>query len=95
MSISLPSNSEQKEQCIGTYYDEKLCSNFIKSIINRSGERDLYICGTYSFQPRLFQFTYDLTLIKEDDGYGYCSLNPLDSSTAIWIGKLSLSILLH
>ena len=35
-----------------------------------------------SLLPRL---QYDLNLIKEDDGYGYCSLNPLDSSTAIWI----------
>ena len=26
-------------------------------------------------------------MIKEDDGYGYCSLNPLDSSTSLWIGK--------
>jgi hypothetical protein len=34
-----------------------------------------------------FFIKYDLVLIKEDDGYGYCSLNPLDSSTAIWIGK--------
>ena len=24
-------------------------------------------------------------MIKEDDGYGFCSLNPLDSSTSIWI----------
>ncbi|CAF0705367.1 unnamed protein product [Brachionus calyciflorus] len=84
-SYNLPTNSDQKEQCISTYYDEKLCSNYIKSVLHRPGEKDLYVCGTYSFQPRLFQFSYDLTLIKEDDGYGYCSLNPLDSSTAIWI----------
>ena len=83
--VYLPSNSEQKEQCISTYYSEKLCNNFIKSILHRTNEKDLYVCGTYSFTPRLFQFGYDLTLIKEDDGYGYCSLNPLDSSTAIWI----------
>jgi hypothetical protein len=30
---------------------------------------------------------YDLGLLKEDDGYGYCSLNPLDSTTSIWIGN--------
>jgi hypothetical protein len=23
--------------------------------------------------------------VKEEDGYGYCSLNPLDSSTAVWV----------
>lgn len=54
-------------------------------LIHRTNDKDLYICGTYGFTPRLFQFSYDLNLIREDDGYGYCSLNPLDSSTAIWI----------
>jgi len=83
--LNLPANSEQREQCMITYYDERLCSNYIKVILNRQLEHDLYICGTYAFMPRLFQFSYDLQLIKEDDGYGYCSLNPLDSSTAVWI----------
>lgn len=87
VSISLPSNTEQREQCISTYYDEKLCNNFIKSIIHRPIEKDIFICGTYSFQPRLFQFTYDLTMVKEEDGYGFCSLNPTDSSTVIWIDR--------
>lgn len=84
-SVSLPANIEQKEQCISTYYDEKLCNNFVKMVLNRPSERDLYVCGTYSFTPRLFQLSYDLALVKEDDGYGYCSLNPLDSSTAVWV----------
>ncbi|RNA06932.1 semaphorin-2A isoform X2 [Brachionus plicatilis] len=84
-SLSLATNSDQKEQCISTYYDEKLCSNFIKFVLHRPSFKDLYVCGSYSFQPRLFQLSYDLNLIKEDDGYGYCSLNPMDSSTAIWI----------
>lgn len=70
---------------MSTYYDEKLCNNFIKSVLHRPSDKDLYVCGTYAFTPRLFQFSYDLNLVKEDDGYGYCSLNPLDSSTAIWI----------
>lgn len=35
---------------------KKLCNNFIKSVIHRPTDKDLYICGTYSFQPRLFQF---------------------------------------
>jgi len=83
--VNLPVNSEQKEQCLSTYFDEKLCNNFIKLLIHRTNDKDLYICGTYGFTPRLFQFSYDLNLIREDDGYGYCSLNPLDSSTAIWI----------
>lgn len=86
-NIDLPANSEQKEQCMITYYDEKLCSNYITTILNRNSEGDLYVCGTYAFMPRIFQFSYNLNLIKEDDGYGYCSLNPVDSSTAIWIEK--------
>lgn len=87
INIDLPANSEQKEQCMITYYDEKLCSNYVTTILNRHSEGDLYVCGTYAFMPRIFQFSYDLNLIKEDDGYGYCSLNPVDSSTAIWIEK--------
>jgi len=87
VSIDLPANNEQREQCMVTYYDEKLCSNYIRTILSRESEQDLYVCGTYAFMPRLFQFSYDLSLIKEDDGYGYCSLNPVDSSTAIWIEK--------
>lgn len=87
VNIDLPATIEQKEQCMVTYYDEKLCSNYIKAILNRQTNNDLYVCGTYAFMPRLFQFSYDLNLIKEDDGYGYCSLNPVDSSTAVWIEK--------
>lgn len=30
---------------------------------------------------------YDLAMVKEEDGYGFCSLNPLDSSTVIWIDR--------
>lgn len=86
-NIDLPANSEQKENCMITYYDEKLCNNYVKTIVSRDSEQDLYVCGTYAFVPRLFQFSYDLRLIKEDDGYGYCSLNPVDSSTAVWIEK--------
>lgn len=87
VNIDLPATNEQKEQCMITYYDEKLCSNYIKAILNRQNENDLYVCGTYAFTPRLFQFSYDLQLMKEDDGYGYCSLNPVDSSTAVWVEK--------
>lgn len=68
---------------------QSLCNNFIKSILNRQINNDLYVCGSYSFTPRLYQISYDLNLIKEDDGYGYCSLNPIDSSTSIWIGMFS------
>ena len=53
----LPANSEQKEQCMSTYYDEKLCNNFIKSVLHRPSDKDLYVCGTYAFTPRLFQFS--------------------------------------
>lgn len=30
---------------------------------------------------------YDLSMVKEEDGYGFCSLNPTDSSTVIWIDR--------
>jgi hypothetical protein len=85
VQVDLRTNIEQKDQCIATYYDEELCNNFIKTVIHRKSNNDILVCGNYAFTPRLFQFTFDLKLIKEEDGYGYCSLNPLDSSTAIWI----------
>lgn len=83
----MPANNEQIEQCMMAYYDEKLCNNYVRTILNRESQKDLYVCGTHAFMPRIFQFSYDLNLIKEDDGYGYCSLNPVDSSTAVWIEK--------
>ena len=87
VNYDLPANSEQIEQCMMTYYDEKLCNNYVRTILSRESQKDLYVCGTYAFMPRIFQFSYDLSLVKEDDGYGYCSLNPVDSSTAVWIEK--------
>jgi hypothetical protein len=83
--IHLPANYDQKEQCLMTYYDEVLCNNYIKTVLHRKLDNDLYVCGTYAFMPRLFQVSFDMNLLKEDDGYGYCSLNPLDTSTSIWI----------
>ena len=110
--VNLPANQDQKEQCIVTYYDEILCNNYIKSILYRRNDNDLYVCGSYAFTPRLYQISvilltqnninkkilisnfffinqFDLNVIKEDDGYGYCSLNPLDTSTSIWIGNFA------
>ena len=45
---------------------KKLCNNFIKTVLHRRNEKDLYACGNNAFAPRLFQLSVTQKKLKTD-----------------------------